>query len=133
MSQKDPVFLSVCEYIQANVKSKITMSNLERYAALSGRALQLKFKKYLNKTPFQYIQEQKMLKAHELIKEHQRSKTISEIALELKFRKILCELQKKVWHSSFSFSSILIYLNRQNFLRLFKLLKATYLILKLRS
>jgi AraC-like DNA-binding protein len=61
------------------------MSNLERYAALSGRALQLKFKKYLNKTPFQYIQEQKMLKAHELIKEHQRSKTISEIALELKF------------------------------------------------
>jgi len=85
MSQKDPVFLGVCEYIQANVKSKITMSNLERYAALSGRALQLKFKKYLNKTPFQYIQEQKMLKAHELIKEYQRSKTISEIALELKF------------------------------------------------
>jgi AraC-like DNA-binding protein len=27
-----------------------------------------------------------MLKAHELIKEYQRSKTISEIALELKFR-----------------------------------------------
>jgi transcriptional regulator GlxA family with amidase domain len=88
MNQRDPAFENVCEYIEANLRSKITMSNLEEYAGLTGRALQFKFKKYLNKTPFQYIEERKLLKAHDLIREYQRSKTISDIALELRFSHI---------------------------------------------
>ena len=85
MNQRDPILSSVCEYIQSNIQNKITMSDLEQHTELSARALQFKFKKHLNKSPFQYIEEKKLLKAHELIQEYRRSKTISEITQLLKF------------------------------------------------
>jgi AraC-like DNA-binding protein len=44
------------------------------------------FKKYLNKSPFEYIEEQRLLKAYELIKQHKQSKRTTDIAREVGFR-----------------------------------------------
>jgi transcriptional regulator GlxA family with amidase domain len=44
------------------------------------------FKKHLNKSPFEYIEEQRLLKAHELIKQYKQSKKTTHIAAEVGVR-----------------------------------------------
>ena len=56
------------------------------HTSYSARALQLKFKKYLNQTPFEYIEEQRLLKAHELIEHYKQSMQIKVVAYEVGFR-----------------------------------------------
>lgn len=72
-------------YIQNNLSNKITMENLTKITGYSERSLQLVFKKEFNQSPFQYIEEQRLLKAKALIEKHKRSKKISVIAQDVGF------------------------------------------------
>ena len=86
MDNKHPLLTSACEYIEINLHLKISMLDLKRHTKYSERSLQLIFKKYLNKSPFEYIEEQRLLKAYELIKQHKQSKNTTDIASEVGFR-----------------------------------------------
>ena len=86
MDNKHPLLTSACEYIEINLYRKIMMLELEQHTKYSERSLQLIFKKYLNKSPFEYMEEQRFLKAYELIKQHKQSKKTTDIAREVGFR-----------------------------------------------
>ena len=86
MDNKHPALLIACDFIKANLHLKISMLDLKRHTKYSERSLQLIFKKHLNKSPFEYIEEQRLLKAHELIKQFKQSKKTTDIAAEVGFR-----------------------------------------------
>ena len=86
MDVKHPLLISACEYIEINLHRKIMMLELKQHTKCSERSLQMLFKKHLNKSPFEYIEEQRLLKAHELIKQYKQSKKTTDIAREAGFR-----------------------------------------------
>ena len=86
MDAKHPLLISACAYIEINLHRKIAMLELKQHTKCSERTLQLIFKKYLNKSPFQYLEEQRLLRAYELIKQHKQSKKTTDIAREVGFR-----------------------------------------------
>ena len=86
MDNKHPLLTSACEYIEINLHRKIMMLELKQHTKCSERSLQMLFKKHLNKSPFEYIEEQRLLKAYELIKHHKQSKNTTDIATEVGFR-----------------------------------------------
>ena len=86
MDDKHPLLISACEYIEINLHRKIMMLELKQHTKCSERSLQMLFKKHLNKSPFEYIEEQRLLKAHELIKQFKQSKKTTHIATEVGFR-----------------------------------------------
>lgn len=86
MDNKHPALIIACDFIKANLHLKISMLDLKHHTKYSERSLQLMFKKHLNKSPFEYIEEQRLLKAYELIKQHKQSKKTTYIAIEVGFR-----------------------------------------------
>ena len=86
MDNKHPALQSACDFIKSNLHLKIFMFDLKQHTSYSERSLQLIFKKHLNKSPFEYIEEQRLLKAHELIKQYKQSKKTTHIAAEVGFR-----------------------------------------------
>ena len=86
MDVKHPLLISACEYIEINLHRKIMILELKQHTKCSERTLQLIFKKHLNKSPFQYIEEQRLLRAYELIKQHKQSKKTTDIARKVGFR-----------------------------------------------
>ena len=86
MDNKHPALQNACDLIEANLLLKISRLDLKRHTKYSERSLQLLFKKHLNKSPFEYIEEQRLLKAHELIKQFKQSKKTTDIAAEVGFR-----------------------------------------------
>ena len=86
MDNKHPALIIACDLIKANLLLKISMLDLKHHTKYSERSLQLIFKKHLNKSPFEYIEEQRLLKAHELIKQYKQSKKTTHIATEVGFR-----------------------------------------------
>ena len=79
----DTEVTKICEYVRNNIQNKFSMKELEDLLGISARAIQYKFKKELNKTPFQYIEEQKLLKAFEMIQAYKREKTVTQVAEDL--------------------------------------------------
>jgi len=71
------------EFIQKNLSNKITMDDLLRLTGYSERSIQLVFKSRLNQTPFEYIEEQRLLRARALIEKHKQSKKIADIAQDV--------------------------------------------------
>ena len=86
MDNKHPLLTSACEYIEINLHRKIKMLELKQHTKCSERSLQILFKKHLNQTPFEYIEEQRLLKAHELIEHYKQSMQIKVVAYEVGFR-----------------------------------------------
>jgi len=86
MDNKHPALQNVCDFVKANLHLKISMLDLKQHTKYSERSLQLIFKKHLNKSPFEYIEEQRFLKAHELITQYKQSKKTTDIAREVGFR-----------------------------------------------
>jgi transcriptional regulator GlxA family with amidase domain len=71
------------QYIDSKLATKITMADLRAFTRYSERSLQLLFKNQFNKTPFEYIEEQRLLRAYELIKLHKQNKKTTQIALDV--------------------------------------------------
>lgn len=70
-------------YIQNNLSNKITMDDLIKLSGYSERSIQLVFQSRLNQSPFEYIEEQRLLKARALIEAHKQSKKIADIAQDV--------------------------------------------------
>ena len=86
MDNKHLALQKACDLIKANLHLKISMLDLKHHTKYSERSLQLIFKKHLNQSPFEYIEEQRLLKAHVLIKQYKQSKKTTDIAREVGFR-----------------------------------------------
>ena len=71
------------QYIRLHLSEKITMSDLREASGYSERSLQLLFKKHFDKTPFEYIEEERLLLAFDLIKRYKSTKKTTEIALNV--------------------------------------------------
>ncbi len=71
------------QYIRLHLSEKITMIDLRNASGYSERSLQLLFKKHFNKTPFEYIEEERLLLAYDLIKRHKSSRKTTEVALNV--------------------------------------------------
>ena len=61
------------QYINSRLSNKITMADLKTFTGYSERSLQLLFQKYFSKTPFEYIEEQRLMLAYDLIKSHKKN------------------------------------------------------------
>jgi AraC family transcriptional regulator, regulatory protein of adaptative response / methylphosphotriester-DNA alkyltransferase methyltransferase len=85
MDNKHPALQNACDFIKVNLHLKISMLDLKRHTKYSERSLQLLFKKHLNKSPFEYIEEQRLLKAFDLIKTHKKEKPVTHIAKDVGF------------------------------------------------
>ena len=85
-NNKHILITKACEYIENNLSEKITLAHLTYCTSYSERAIQLLFKKHFKLTPFEYIEEQRLLKAHVLIKQYKQSKKTTDIAREVGFR-----------------------------------------------
>lgn len=83
MDNKHPLLTSACEYIEINLHRKIKMLELKQHTKCSERSLQLIFKKHLNQSPFEYIEEQRLLKAFKLIETHKQDKPVTQIAKDV--------------------------------------------------
>ena len=85
-ASKHPAIKLAQEYIDLKLSTKITMGDLRAFTGYSERTLQLLFKKQFNKTPFEYIEEQRLFRAYELIKLHKQNKKTTQIALDVGFK-----------------------------------------------
>ena len=80
---KHILIIKACEYIENNLSEKITLAHLTNCTGYSERAIQLLFKKHFKLTPFEYIEEQRLLKAFKLIKTHKNEKPVTHIAKDV--------------------------------------------------
>jgi AraC-like DNA-binding protein len=62
-----PAIDRLCEWLRANLGSPITLSDMERQTSLSSRALQLNFLKRHGTSPMEWLREQRLLTAHDLL------------------------------------------------------------------
>jgi AraC-like DNA-binding protein len=62
-----PAIDRLCEWLRANLGSPITLSDMERQTSLSSRALQLNFRKQHGMSPLEWLREQRLLAAHDLL------------------------------------------------------------------
>jgi len=82
MELKHKGLVMACEYIKVHYKNKITTQELREYTGYSERTLQLLFKNYLGKTPFEYLDDWRYSEALELIKTNPQ-KPLNQIAREV--------------------------------------------------
>lgn len=82
-NNKHILITKACEYIENNLSEKITLAHLTNCTGYSERAIQLLFKKHFKLTPFEYIEEQRLLKAFKLIKTHKNEKPVTHIAKDV--------------------------------------------------
>jgi AraC-like DNA-binding protein len=71
------------EYIKNNLSNKITIADLTKITGYSERSLQMVFQKHFNRTPFEYIEAERLEKAKAIIEAQKQSKKIAEIAQEV--------------------------------------------------
>lgn len=70
------------DYIDQNLNNKISISEMARELSVSERTLQYLFRKHMNKTIVNYVNEKKMtLAAHHLIKQFSVSETANQIGI----------------------------------------------------
>jgi AraC-like DNA-binding protein len=62
-----PAIDRLCEWLRANLGSPITLSDMERQTSLSSRALQLNFRKRHRMSPMEWLREQRLLAARDLL------------------------------------------------------------------
>lgn len=75
----------VCDYVMANLFNTITLTDLEKVAMLSGRALQYAFMKTYGCSPMAWVRQQRLLKARDHLLSAQPGTTVTTIAIECGF------------------------------------------------
>ncbi|MDQ0349963.1 AraC family transcriptional regulator [Ancylobacter vacuolatus] len=69
-----------CDYIDANLAGRITLSDLERVSGLSARSLQYAFRATFNRSPLQWTTDRRLEKVRELILSARSGDTLTVIA-----------------------------------------------------
>jgi len=76
---------NLCDYIVGNLDQPFDLTRLELISGMSARMLQLEFKKRYAATPLQWVREQRLIKAHALLRNPQMTTTVSTIAADCGF------------------------------------------------
>lgn len=76
-----PAIEIVCAYIRANLDQTIALTELERMSGLSSRSLQYAFQRRFSMTPSQWIREQRLLWAREMLLSQNWSNSVTSIAM----------------------------------------------------
>ena len=71
----------LCDFITANLEKKLTMTDLEKFAGISSRALQYAFRKHFNCTPKEWVIEQKLCAVRNLLLHGNTETRVTEQAL----------------------------------------------------
>ncbi|WP_018389191.1 helix-turn-helix domain-containing protein [Ancylobacter sp. FA202] len=69
-----------CDYIDANLDGRITLSDLERVSGLSARSLQYAFRATFNRSPMQWTTDRRLEKVRERILSARTGDTLTAIA-----------------------------------------------------
>lgn len=83
---RDKLFEKIIDFINKNIYEPLTIAEICEKFSLSRSSLQLIFKEHMKQTPKKYINELKLEKSREMIRQNEY--TISEIALILGFNSI---------------------------------------------
>lgn len=75
----------VCEHVMANLDKTLSLTHLERIGDMSARGLQYAFKKRFQVSPTQWIREQRLLRARNMLQQKTPEETITAIAVALGF------------------------------------------------
>jgi AraC-like DNA-binding protein len=73
------------DYIEANLKTPIRLTDIVEAAGVPGRTLLKHFERYRGVSPMQYLRAARLEKAHEALRQAETSGTIADIALTLGF------------------------------------------------
>ena len=71
-----------CDFIENNIKDKITLEHLCREASVTQRTLQNGFKKYLGQSPTEFIRNRRLHYIHTALKESEGNTNVSRIMWE---------------------------------------------------
>jgi AraC-like DNA-binding protein len=71
-----------CEFIEKNIKDKISMDALCKEASVTQRTLQAGFKKYLGQSPTEFIRDRRLHYIHAALKENDGKTNVSRIMWE---------------------------------------------------
>ena len=77
----------VCQYIQANLREPINLTDLERVSCMSRRKLHYSFLRRYNCTPMQWVRMERLTLIHSKLNHATPGDTTSKIALEYGFTK----------------------------------------------
>ena len=78
-----PIILLGVDYIKNHLTQKITLTDLVRATGYSERSIQLIFNKHFNLSPYEYIEEERLLRAKALILLHKLNRKITDIAQDV--------------------------------------------------
>ncbi|TCT04273.1 AraC-like DNA-binding protein [Aquabacter spiritensis] len=70
----------ICDYIDANLTRKITLTELEKLSGLSARSLQYSFQTVMGRTPTRWIIERRLEVVHQKLLSAQQGETVTSIA-----------------------------------------------------
>ena len=73
-------------YIKENLAEKMRLKEIAKYAALSQFHFNRIFKRFMNKTPFEYVTERRIRRAKSLLQE--TSLNVTEISLQVGFESV---------------------------------------------
>jgi AraC-like DNA-binding protein len=77
---RHPIIILGVDYIKNHLANKITLTDLVRATGYSERSIQLIFNKHFNLSPYEYIEEERLLRAKALIQLHKQNRKIADIA-----------------------------------------------------
>jgi AraC-like DNA-binding protein len=77
---RHPIIILGVDYIKNHLTHKITLTDLVRETGYSERSIQLIFNKHFNLSPYEYIEEERLLRAKALIQLHKQNRKIADIA-----------------------------------------------------
>lgn len=75
----------VKEYVHANINRPITLTELEKLACVSRRTLQNLFLKHTEKSPLQWIRDERLMLAYKMLHQAQPHESVTDIAVRLGF------------------------------------------------
>lgn len=72
---------NVCDFVMSKLGAPVGLSDMEHVSGLSRRSLQYAFSKKYGCTPMQWVREQRLLKAHLMLREAGPEDTVTSIAI----------------------------------------------------
>ena len=70
----------LCDFVSANLDQAMSLTTLETISGLSARILQSEFQKRFGSSPIQWVKEQRLAHAHDLLKNSAINSTVAEVA-----------------------------------------------------
>jgi len=76
---------TVCDYVLANLHSRLTLTDLEKISGLSQRSLHTAFANKFQMSPMQWVKERRLMAANTALLNASPNTTVTQIALDLGF------------------------------------------------